>query len=658
MCGIAGFLDATSSSSDERLVSIGRSMASVLAHRGPDDEGAWADAAAGIVLAHRRLSILDLTAEGHQPMQSADGRYVVSFNGEIYNWPELRSELETRSHPFRGRSDTEVLLAAIVEWGLLPALERFNGMFAAAVWDCRDRRLHLFRDRFGEKPLYYGWSGQRFVFGSELKSIVACLEGGTLPVDRQTLALYLRYGHVPRTHCIYRGLAKVPPGAIVSVSPERCGEVEERRFWSACDVAERATERRVGGPPEEKEVLEELHRALLDSVRIRMVADVPLGAFLSGGIDSSTIVALMQAQSARPVKTFTIGFLDDTYDEAAYARAVAKHLGTEHTELYVSGDDALTVVPNLPRIYDEPFADSSQIPTCLVSQLARRSVTVGLSGDGGDELFGGYSRYRIAERVWRTVGWMPWRARTAVAAIAATSPGVVWAAARRVLAARGLHVRHRDPASALRAISRLLRAEDAADLYRRLMTGGGEGLVGSVIGAQEPALWPVEDESPARIRHIVQRMMLWDTVAYLPDDILTKVDRASMAVGLEARVPFLDPRVFEIAWRLPPEVKNRGGPSKWPVRRVLERYVPRELVDRPKMGFGVPLASWLRGPLREWAHDLLGPQRLERQGLLQPGPITSMLTEHTTGTRDLHHELWPGLVFQAWLDATGVRASS
>jgi asparagine synthase (glutamine-hydrolysing) len=653
MCGIAGYLDSTTSTSAERLSAIGLSMGRALAHRGPDDEGSWMDAAAGVVLAHRRLSILDLTAEGHQPMHSAEGRYVVSFNGEIYNWPELRAELEARAHRFRGHSDTEVMLAAIVEWGLLRAAARFNGMFAAAVWDRSERRLHLLRDRFGEKPLYYGWSGSRFVFASELKSIAACPEVA-LALDRDVVALYLRHGQVGGARCIWAGLAKVLPGQVVSVAPERRGEVEARAFWSARAVAERATSSRASGGATEEELLADLHRALMASVRRRMVSDVPLGAFLSGGIDSSTIVALMQAQSDRPVKTFTIGFLDDTFDEAAHARAVAAHLGTEHTELYVTGDDALAVVPDLPRVYDEPFADSSQIPTCLVAALARRSVTVGLSGDAGDELFGGYARYRVADRLWRGVGWMPRRARAAVAGVIEASPGVVWEAARRVLGRRAFHVRRRDPASGLRAIARLVRSDDVADLYARLMTGGG-ALVAAVVGASEPPPWPADDGSPWTIRHLVERMMLWDTIGYLPDDILTKVDRSTMAVGLEARVPFLDPEVFELAWRLPLEVKIRGGVGKWPVRQILHRYVPRALVDRPKMGFGVPLASWLRGPLREWAHDLLEPRRLEAQGLLDAAPVAAMLEEHMAGTRDRHHELWALLVLQAWLDTTGAR---
>lgn len=648
MCGIAGALDTSASTPSERLEAIGRAMARPLEHRGPDDEGTWTDPAVGVVLAHRRLSILDLSPEGHQPMRSADGRYVVSYNGEIYNHEELRGELERRSHRFRGHSDTEVLLAAIVEWGLVAAVQRFNGMFAAAVWDRHDRRLYLVRDRFGEKPLYYGWSNRHFLFASELKAIAAhphfCPE-----IDRGALALYARHGYVPAPHCVFRGFSKLMPGTILSVEPG--GRVEAHPYWSAWDSVARAKSQPFDG--DDEAAVSELHRLMLDSVRIRMVADVPLGAFLSGGIDSSTIVSLMQAQSERRVKTFTVGFGASAYDEAAHAGAVAKHLGTDHTELYVTGEDALAVVPRVAQLYDEPFADSSQIPTFLIAALARRSVVVGLSGDGGDELFGGYSRYGVADRAWRAMGWMPLLLRARLARLVRASPGVAWTVAREILALRGLEIRRRN-AEALQTISDLLVAKTPAALYRTLLS---QGML-AVLGAPEPLARPRDDDVPPCVERFVERMMLWDTVAYLPDDILTKVDRATMGVGLEARVPLLDHRVFELAWRLPLEVKVRNGVTKWPIRRILDRYVPKELVDRPKMGFAVPMASWLRGPLRTWAEDLLARGRLERQGLFDPEPLVTMLDEHLSGTRDRHHPLWAALVFQAWMDATADRAKT
>ncbi len=651
MCGVTGFLDASAVQPVERLHALGRAMAGTLAHRGPDDEGIWADASAGIVLAHRRLSILDLSVEGHQPMQSADGRFVVSYNGEIYNYSELRSELEGSSHRFRGHSDTEVLLAAIVEWGLLPALQRFNGMFAFSLWDRLRRRLHLVRDRFGEKPLYYGWSGRNFLFGSELKPIRAHPDFQA-EVDRNALALFLTYGYVPGPHCIYRGLSKVIPGTIVSVDAKSPGYVTAESYWSARDAAARAKERPFEG--DAQEAVAELHKLLLDSVRIRMVADVPLGGFLSGGVDSSTVVALMQSQSRLAVKTFSVGFQEESYDEAVHARSVASHLQTDHSELYVTGEDALAVVPRIADLYDEPFADSSQIPTFLVAQFARRSVTVGLSGDGGDELFAGYSRYAVGDRLWRSMCWVPYPLRATLARLVAASPGVLWNAAyaaQDVWWKGRLKIRRRNPADALQTIADLLRARDAAALYRRLTSAGGDASAG-VVGASVPPATTIAHGPQPFVRSFVEWMMLSDATTYLPDDILTKVDRATMGVSLEARVPFLDHRVFEFAWRLPLAMKTRNGVTKWPVREILYGYVPRRLIDRPKMGFGVPMASWLRGPLRGWAQDLLEAGRLERQGLLDPQCFGNMLDQHLSGARDRRGELWSALVFQAWLDSS------
>ncbi len=632
MCGIAGFLDPKASTPADELQAIGEAMADRVAFRGPDDAGTWVDATVGIALAHRRLSILDLSPEGHQPMASADGRFVISFNGEIYNYRDLRADLEPRGHQFRGHSDTEVLLAAFTEWGILETLRRSNGMFAAAVWDRSERMLHLCRDRFGEKPLFYGWSNGLFLFGSELKA----LRGHPrfrAEIDPDALALYLRYGYVPAPRCIYDGLSKVLPGTVVSVAAP--GHIEIVPYWSPREAVLGARSAPFLG--DEREAVEELHRLLLDSVRLRMVADVPLGAFLSGGIDSSLVVALMQAQSSQPIKTFTIGFEREEYDEAPRARAVAAHLGTDHTELYVTGSDTLSAVQRIPQMYDEPFSDSSQIPTFLVAQMARRSVTVGLSGDGGDELFAGYTRYILGNMIWRILHRIPYPGRLALAYAMDASPGFAWVAIEKTLR-RVLGLRRRSAADALDSVTGFLRVRDAAALYRQLGGSGGE------------PPYAAHHEPPPGLS-FVERIMYWDTLHYLPDDILTKVDRATMSVSLEARVPLLDHRIFEFAWRLPLATKFKEGVTKRPLRAILDNYVPRELTERPKCGFAVPLADWLRGPLCTWMQDLLAPSRLEAQGMLDPQQYSTAMSEHLSGVRDRRGELWHALVFQAWFDS-------
>jgi asparagine synthase (glutamine-hydrolysing) len=647
MCGIAGFLDASATGSPERSKAVAIRMVRTLAHRGPDDEGAWIDPEAGVALAHRRLAIVDLSADGHQPMVSADGRWVLTYNGEIYNHRELRTELEARQHRFRGQSDTEVLLAAVCEWGLAGALGRCNGMFAAALWDRDERRLHLCRDRLGEKPLYYGWDRRLFLFASELRAIRAHPEF-RCELDRSAIALFLRHGYVGAPRCAYRGLEKLVPGTIASVDPRRPGDVTLAAYWSARGAVERGKGRRFQGTAED--AVSELHRLLVDSVRLRMVADVPVGAFLSGGVDSSTVVALAQAHGHAPARTFSVGFPFEAYDEATHARRVAAHLGTAHTELYVTGADAAAVVPEMARLYDEPFADASQIPTYLVARLARTAVTVGLSGDGGDELFAGYSRYDIAARLWRSIGWVPHGLRSALARIVAATPAIAARSAVRLLG-RGHRIRRTD-AEVLRAVANLLVSRDSLSLYRAIMSGGGDPDPWD-LGPLDSAPVPRGDDLPECLDAFVERMMFWDTTTYLPDDILTKVDRATMGVGLEARVPFLDHRVFEFAWSLPAELKVRDGVAKWPVRQVLDRYVPRALVDRPKAGFGVPLAAWLRGPLRAWAEDLLAAGALRRQDVLEPALVRRMLDEHLSGARDWHNRLWPALSLAAWLAEAG-----
>jgi len=647
MCGITGFIDTSRSTTSEALSASARAMADRMVHRGPDDRGEWADARVGVALAHRRLSIVDLSPEGHQPMASASGRYVVVFNGEIYNYPQLRGELGARGHTFRGHSDTEVLLAAVEELGVAGAVERFNGMFAFALWDARERRLHLVRDRLGEKPLYYGWAGRTFLFASELKALRshAAMEQG---VSRGALALYLRHGYVPAPHSIYEGIQKLPPGHHLTIDPARPGEASPAPYWRVRDAVAAGTSTPFRGG--EEAAVEELDALLRDAVRIRMHADVPPGAFLSGGVDSSTVVALMQAQSGRPVRTFTIGFGEKAFNEAENAKRVATLLGTDHTELYLGPGDALEVIPRLPQMFDEPFADSSQVPTFLVSRLARSQVTVSLSGDGGDEVFGGYTRYLLARSLWRYVTVLPRPVRGIAASAIAGAPrvtGALLSAARRLLL-RSVEVSS-PPADQARRLARLLSWRTPAPFYRDLVSMSPEP--GALLqDATEPeSALTLAQQAPYR-RPLVEQMMAWDLESYLPDDILVKVDRASMAVSLESRVPFLDHRVVEFAWRLPLALKVKGDVGKHVLRNVLYRYVPREVMEGPKRGFAVPVDEWLRGPLREWALDLLSEEHLARHGLFRPAAVSSLVREHLDGRRSWGAQLWALLMFQAWHD--------
>ncbi len=641
MCGISGFLDLDHSIAGSDLEAIVGTMAITLRHRGPDDEGTWVDEEAGVALGFRRLSIIDLSTEGHQPMLSACGRYVIVFNGEVYNFRALRAELEPLGHRFRGHSDTEVMLAAISEWGLEAAVRRFIGMFAFALWDRRERELSLVRDRLGIKPLYYGRFGRVVVFASELKAM-RVHPAFRAEIDRDALAAYMRHNYIPAPRTIYRGCFKLPPGTILRIQSGDDAVPDPETYWSAREVAVAGLAKPLAIEPKEAEVaLEELLR---DSVRLRLESDVPLGAFLSGGIDSSTVVALMQAQSARPVRTFTIGFRERRYDEAEHARAVAAHLHTEHTELYVEPSDALDLIPKIPDWYDEPFADSSQLPTFLVSQMTRRHVTVALSGDGGDELFAGYDRYFWAESIWRAVGGIPerWRERLA-GVLTRFSPATIDRVADFVAG------RWRPPQAAdkSRKLAGVLRLDSVDAIYRRLLTHWDQP-DRVVLGATEPKgiLW---DESLVDdLPQFIPRAQFLDLVTYLPDDILTKVDRASMAVGLEARVPLLDHRVVELAWRLPFSFKVQRGQRKWLLRRVLSRYVPSALFDRPKMGFGVPIDTWLRGPLREWAESLLDDRRLGQEGFFDVRLVREKWLEHLSGRHNWHYLLWNVLMFQAW----------
>lgn len=631
MCGVAGFW--TPAGWPQDACAVLRWMTQSLRHRGPDGEGHWHDAAAGIGLGHRRLAILDLSPQGNQPMISSSGRYVIAFNGEVYNFLDLRAELERAGLAFRGRSDTEVMLGAIECWGLYRAVERFAGMFAFALWDAASRTLYLVRDRLGEKPLYYSWMGSTLLFGSELKALRAC-PWWRGEIDRDALVLYLRHGYVPAPYSIYRGVHKLSPGTILAFRGSRSpgAPPEECRYWSAQEAVERALS--APFPQSGADPVDALEALLRRVIRREMIADVPLGAFLSGGIDSSTIVALMQAESSRRVRTFTMGFRERRSNEAVHAKAVAAALGTDHAELYMGPADLLAVVPRIPVIFDEPFGDASQIPTTLLAVLTRRHVTVSLSGDGGDELFGGYEHYRRGRRLWRLLGRVPLSLRRRLAAMARAVPDV----------GRG-----RLPVDRVRNAATVLAAQTAEGMYRQLQSRcrEPESLVhhGTELATvfTEPARW-------AATANVLERMMFLDLMSFLPDDILVKVDRATMAVGLESRAPFLDHDVVEFAWRVPLDLKIRNGNGKRLLRRLLYRYLPRPLVDRPKMGFGFSLDSWLSGPLREWANDLLAAAKLKREGFWNAAAITDKWQRHQRGSQGFHEMLWAVLMFQSWLE--------
>lgn len=651
MCGITGFIDRSAARERVDLHTIALRMSDALTHRGPDDGGIWIDPEGGLGLGHRRLSIVDLSPEGHQPMLSADERYVLVYNGEIYNFTQLRDELENLEHKFRGHSDTEVILAAICEWGLEVAVKRFVGMFAFGLWDQREQRLHLVRDRIGEKPLYYGWVGNVFLFGSELKALRAhpAWHG---EIDRGALALFMRFSYIPTPYSIYKGIGKLVPGTIFSLSlPQREGQVTT--YWSAKEVAEAGLKNPFTG--NDAEALAQLEEVLRVAIAGQMVADVPLGAFLSGGIDSSLVVALMQAQSATPVKTFTIGFHEADYNEAEFAKAVAQHLGTDHTELYVTPKEAIDVIPRLPSLYDEPFADASQVPTFLVSEMTRRNVTVSLSGDGGDELFGGYNRYFWGQSIWEKVGWLPCEVRNIAARGMTTVSPAAWDKALQALSPiLPRAFKQATPGDKLHKLAEVLAVENPEAMYRNLVSCW-KTPTAVVLGSQELSTILSNHRQEAPWSDFMLRMMYLDLVTYLPDDILVKVDRAAMGVSLETRVPYLDHRLVEFAWQLPLSLKIRHNQGKWLLRQLLYKYVPPALIERPKTGFGIPINQWLRGPLREWAESLLNEKRLQREGYFDPVAIRAKWTEHLSGQRNWQFLLWPVLIFQSWLETeTGI----
>ena len=627
MCGVVGYLTAGPWVGDEAVHVLCMHMSNTIARRGPDSAGFWHDAVIGISLGHRRLAIVDLTPAGAQPMQSVCGRYVIAFNGEIYNHLSLRSALEQAavSPAWRGHSDTETLLACFESWGIEATLSKAVGMFAIALWDKQERTLTLARDRMGEKPLYWGWQGETLLFGSELKALKAHPDF-VGEIDRNALALLLRHNYIPAPHSIYKGIHKLPAGHCVTI-PHGAGptDVQPQAYWRMNDAVQSGLANPFEG--NDAQAVLALEAQLTESIGLQMLADVPLGAFLSGGVDSSTVVALMQKQSHQRVRTFAIGFNEPGYNEAEHAQAVARHLGTEHTELYVGAQEALAVIPKLPHMYCEPFADSSQIPTYLVSQMARQHVTVALSGDGGDELFGGYNPYQFLPRVWQSLAWLPAPVRRALQSALAPLP----------------------LPDKLAKLRQVMAARTPQDLYRQVLSHwpSPESLV---LGSNEPATLLNTPRAWPSVDSFEHWMMAVDAQTYMVDDVLTKVDRAAMANSLETRVPLLDHRVVELAWRLPLHMKIRDGQGKWVLRQVLYKHVPKEMIERPKKGFSIPLAAWLRGPLRDWAEALLNESRLKAEGYLNPAPIRKAWLAHVQGRADHSTRLWGVLMFQAWLE--------
>jgi len=650
MCGIAGLLRPGGGHESE-LSTIAKSMTDALAYRGPDAEGYWTSASAGVAFGHRRLAILDLSQAGSQPMHSDCGRFTVTFNGEIYNHLDIRAELEAAGAAlnWRGHSDTETLLCAVRHWGMESALQRFSGMFALALWDAKERTLTLARDRFGEKPLFYGWCERDLIFASELKAL-AIHPAWSAALDRSSLTSFMRYAYVPAPATIWTGIRKLPSASCVTFAADATAGVlpAPKPYWLLRETVMAAQTTRIA---DEREAIAELQRLLSIAVKRQCLSDVPLGAFLSGGIDSSTIVALMQAQASRPVRTFTIGFREDAFDEAAEARKVAAHLGTSHTELYVDPQTARNVIPKLPTMYDEPFGDSSQIPTHLVSALARQHVTVALSGDAGDELFGGYNRHVWGSSLSERLGAMPAPLRRMLsAALRAISPEPADTIARMMAPILPSRFNVRRAGDQAAKLARIVGSVSLDDMYRELCSIDSEPAQ-TILHGEEAGNWSADemDKVDAGLDPL-DRMTLADALSYLTDDILQKVDRAAMAVALETRVPFLDKDVVEFAARIPPGMKVRDGRGKWLIRQVLYQHVPARLVDRPKTGFGIPIDDWLRGPLKPWASDLLSPARLQAQSLFNVGRVTARVSEHMSGRRNHGHWLWNVLMVQAWHD--------
>lgn len=637
MCGITGFWDFKKQHKAKDMEALGHKMGLAIESRGPDSSGVWSDEEMGLLFSHRRLAIQDLSPHGHQPMDSPSKRFKVIYNGEIYNAPDIQKDLIGRGYKFRGHSDTEVMLAAFEEWGLEKSLEKFVGMFAIALWDQKVKKLFLIRDRLGIKPLYWGWQKGVLFFGSQMKSFYPhpSWEGA---ISKESLVSFFRFSYVPVPMSIYEGIEKLEPGMIVAIDQAR--NIEKFPYWSMENVYRTGQGNLHKGTL--KEAQSELETLLKDAIQKRMLSDVPVGAFLSGGVDSSAVVALMQSQSKRPVKTFSIGFNEAQYNEAQHAKCVAEHLGTDHHELYVTPKEAQDVIPHLPDWYDEPFADASQIPTYLVSKLAREKVTVSLSGDGGDELFAGYTRYFVGDKLWSLARPIPGFLKSMLSGGLQITPPGLWHGLEKM---GGGKLPSHLADKALK-VSDLLRQGSLRDYYKTLVSQwhDPESLV---VGGIEKsyAAW---NHLNVEGNNNIPTMQFLDSITYLPDDILAKVDRASMAVSLEARVPLLDHRVVEFAWRLPMEMKVHQGQGKHILREILYQYVPKKLIERPKMGFGVPVGEWIRGDLRDWAESLLSENSLDASGLLEKGLITQHWKEHLSKQKDWQYRLWPILMFQAW----------
>ena len=639
MCGFSGFFFTDDFNSQPELIL--NKMAEAISHRGPNDYGAWFDKNNNIGLSHCRLSIIDLSQSGHQPMLSKRDRYVLVYNGEVYNHQWLRDELAAEFSDWSGHSDTEILLAGFEVWGVQKTIEKVIGMFAFAVWDKHENTLTLGRDRLGEKPLYYARHNNSFIFGSELKALKQHPDFND-NIYRDSINLFLRHGYIPAPYSIYEGVYKLEPGTLLTINKD-LDQIERTQYWSVLDKALEGKDQKFAG--NSFDAVNHLEKLVSSAISQQMLSDVPLGAFLSGGVDSSTVVSLMQAQSSVPVKTFTIGFSEEGYNEAKHAKSVACHLGTDHTELYVSPDKTREVIPLLPDLYDEPFADPSQIPTYLVSKLAKEKVTVSLSGDAGDELFCGYSRYTFARKIWESTSKIPWFVKNPIRkAIQVTPPAILNSFSKLPFTTNGLLYGDK-----IHKGANLLNAKSLEQMYLNLVSfhcQPGE----LVKGGTEP-ITPFNNP-PAQLSQFsdMEKMMLLDSLMYLPDDILTKLDRAAMGVSLETRVPFLDHRVVEFAFSLPMDIKIKDGVSKWPLKELLYRYVPREIVDRPKMGFGVPISDWLKGPLKEWCEELLDEKRLEHEGFFHTVAVRKLWVEHISGTRNWSFLLWNILMFQAWLE--------
>ncbi len=640
MCGITGFFETRPKRDRPSIHAVGQAMSAALSKRGPDDEGGWQDPALPLFLGHRRLLIIDLSSAGHQPMESSSARYVISYNGEIYNFQELMKELEAAGVAFRGRSDTEVMLAAFEQWGVNRALPKLNGMFAFALWDRQELMLHLIRDPLGKKPLYAGWAGDNIVFGSELKALRAHPDFAPR-INRQALTLYMRYACVPAPFSIYEGVWQLPAGCRMTlnlrgINPGADLATLIEPWWHHPRIVAEARQHRhdLG----DAETVREFEKLLGEAVKSRMVSDVPLGAFLSGGIDSSAVVAMMQQSSPRPVKTFCIGFEEQGFDEASHAKKIAAHLGTDHHELYLKPQDALDIIPQLPEIYDEPFADVSQIPACAVSRFAREHVTVALTGDGGDEMLGGYLRHYTAPSLWKRVGWLPAPVRKMMAAGITAVSADRWDRFVRAQPQFG---------ERFYKIAELLPLRGPEEIYRRLVSHWPDPAA-LVVNGTEPQIPLLDPSWQPQGLSFAERMMYGDALSYLPNDVLVKVDRASMAFSLEARAPLLDRRIFDYVWSLPLKYKIRDGQGKWLLRRVLSRHVPDDLFARPKQGFTVPAGEWLRGPLKDWAEDLLSEKRLRGEGFLDPQAVRAVWREHLSGKGRHAHKLWTVLMFENW----------